>query len=67
MVDTLQFYFLFNNISVITGLWEGDNERPCAIESRLITQIARQHKRASRIVFNILIVTLSHATSCDFN
>ena len=28
----LRFYTLFNSISVISGLWEGDNERLSAIK-----------------------------------
>ena len=29
------YNFLFNSISVITGGWEGDNDRLCAVESCL--------------------------------
>ena len=29
------FYVLFNTISVISGLWKGDNERLCAEEPHL--------------------------------
>ena len=32
MDDDLQFYVLFNSVSVISGQWEVDNERLCAIE-----------------------------------
>ena len=31
-LDDLQFYFLFNSISVITGQWTNDNERLCAMK-----------------------------------
>ena len=31
-LDDLQFYSLFNSISVISGPWEDDNERLCAVE-----------------------------------
>ena len=34
-MDDLQVYVLFNSISVISGLWAGDNERLCAMESCL--------------------------------
>ena len=34
-MDDLRFYVLFNNISVISGQWEVDNERLCAMELRL--------------------------------
>ena len=34
-MDDLRFYILFNSISVITGQWEDDNERMCAMEPRL--------------------------------
>ena len=32
MMDDLQFYVLFNSISVISGCWVNDNERLCAME-----------------------------------
>ena len=35
MIDDLGFYVLFNSISVISGLWEVDNERLCAVELSL--------------------------------
>ena len=35
MADDLQFYILFNSISVISGKWLGDKERLCAMESHL--------------------------------
>ena len=31
-MDDLQFYVLFNSISVISGQWADDNERLCALE-----------------------------------
>ena len=31
-MDDLHFYILFNSISVISGQWEIDNERLCAME-----------------------------------
>ena len=31
-MDDLRFYVLFNSISVISGRWEVDNERQCAME-----------------------------------
>ena len=31
-MDDLRFYVLFNSILVISGLFEGDNERLCAME-----------------------------------
>ena len=34
-MDDLQFNVLFNSISVISGGWEDDNERLCAMEPRL--------------------------------
>ena len=34
-MDDLQFYILFNSISVISRRLADDNERLCAIESRL--------------------------------
>ena len=34
-MDNLQFYFLFNSISVISGQWADDNERLCAMEPSL--------------------------------
>ena len=34
-MDDLQFYVLFNSITVISGRWEVDNERLCAMELRL--------------------------------
>ena len=34
-MNDLRFYVLFNIISVISGRWVGDNERPCAMEPRL--------------------------------
>ena len=34
-MDDLQFYVLFNSISIISGQWEGDNERLCAMEPSL--------------------------------
>ena len=34
-MDDLRFYVLFNGVSVISGQWEVDNERLCAMELRL--------------------------------
>ena len=34
-MDDLRFYVLFNSISVISGQWEVDNERLCAMELHL--------------------------------
>ena len=34
-MDDLRFYVLFNSISVISGRWADDSERPCAIKPRL--------------------------------
>ena len=34
-MDDLRFYVLVNSISVISGKWEDDNERLCAMEPRL--------------------------------
>ena len=34
-MDDLQFYLLFNTISVISGQWADDNERLCAVEPHL--------------------------------
>ena len=31
-IDNLGFYLFFNSISVISGRWEGDNKKQCAIE-----------------------------------
>ena len=36
----MRFYVLFNSISVISGRWEVDNERPCAMELRLRLKIS---------------------------
>ena len=33
--NDLQFYILCNSSSVISGHWEGDNERLCALEPHL--------------------------------
>ena len=33
-MDDLQFYVLFNSISIISGRWANDNERLCAMKSR---------------------------------
>ena len=38
-MDHLQFYTFFNSISVISGLWEGDNERLSAM--KLCLQLER--------------------------
>ena len=38
-MDDLQFYVVFNSISVISGRWEVDNERLCAMELRLRLKI----------------------------
>ena len=35
VMDDLRFYVLFNSVSVISGRWEVDNERLCAMERRL--------------------------------
>ena len=40
-MDDLQFYVLFNSISVISGPCTNDNERLCAMEPRL--QFRRFH------------------------
>ena len=34
-MDDLRFYVLFNSVSIISGRWEVDNERLCAMELRL--------------------------------
>ena len=34
-MDDLRFYVLLNSVSVISGEWEVDNERLCAMELRL--------------------------------
>ena len=34
-MDDLQIYVLFNSTSVISGQWEVDNERLCAMELHL--------------------------------
>ena len=34
-MDDVRFYVLFNSISVISGRWADNNERFCAMESRL--------------------------------
>ena len=31
-IDDLQFYILFNNVSIISGQWENDNERLCSVK-----------------------------------
>ena len=35
LMDELRFYVLFNSISVTSGQWADDNERLCAMKSRL--------------------------------
>ena len=40
-MDDLQFNVLFNSISVISGGWEDDNERLCAMEAELELETAR--------------------------
>ena len=40
-MDDLQFYVLFDSISVISGRWQVDNERLCATE--LCLQLRRFH------------------------
>ena len=37
-MDDLRFYALFNSISVVSGQWEGDNEKLCAMEPCLRSQ-----------------------------
>ena len=37
----MQFYVLFNNISVISGRWVDDHEMLCAMEPRLRLRIFR--------------------------
>ena len=34
-MDDMQFYVLFNSITVISGQWKVDNERLCVIELHL--------------------------------
>ena len=34
-MDDLQFYIIFNSISVLSGRWLADNERLCAMEPLL--------------------------------
>ena len=34
-MDDLRYYVIFNSVSVISGRWEVDNERLCAMELRL--------------------------------
>ena len=34
-MDDLQFYILFNTVTVISGRWDNDYERLCAMELRL--------------------------------
>ena len=34
-MNDLRFYILFNSVSVISGRWEVDNERLCAMELHL--------------------------------
>ena len=34
-MDDMQFYVLFNSISVISGRWKVDNERLCSMKLRL--------------------------------
>ena len=33
-MDDLRFYVLFKSVSVISGRWDVDNERLCAVELR---------------------------------
>ena len=35
-MDDLQFYVLFDSISVISKLWVGENERRYAVETHLL-------------------------------
>ena len=34
-MDDLRFYVLFNSVLVISGRWEVDNERLCAMQSSM--------------------------------
>ena len=34
-MDDLRFYVLFDSVSIISGRWEVDNEKLCAMELRL--------------------------------
>ena len=44
-MNGLQFYDLFNSISVILGRWMGDNEGLCAMESRFRLKIFSPQER----------------------
>ena len=35
LIDDLRCHVIFNSISVISGRWASDNEKPCAVELRL--------------------------------
>ena len=37
-MDDLRVYVLFNSVSVISGWWEIDNERLCAMELRFTVE-----------------------------
>ena len=43
MIDDLWFYVLLNSISVISGRWEDDNERLCALEPHVWFEIFPPH------------------------
>ena len=48
-MDDLQFYVLFNSISVILRRWDVDNERLCAMELRLWLRRFRLERRSNSV------------------
>ena len=55
-MDDMQFYILFNSISVISGRWADDcNGTPFTIKKMLASRGARtRDRKVSRLVFNPL-------------
>ena len=50
-IDDFRFYVLLTSISVISGRWEVDNERLCAMELRLLLKrfrLERDRNRSAR-------------------
>ena len=63
-MDDMRFYVLFNSISVISGRWEVDNERLCAMELETSTK-AKLHNYDMKVylfalsnIFDTLTVAL---------
>ena len=46
-MDYLRIYVLSKSVSVISGRWMADNERLCAMETRLRLKISRDYSHGS--------------------